>query len=130
MGFLYGTGRFLYGSFFLYSGVNHLINAEQLEGYAASKDRPNPRLEVSLSGTLMLIAGASIALGQKPRLGATGVLGFLAVATPVFHDFWNVQDSGQKQNEVIQFTKNAALFGAALMIAGTCKKKKQPKVKQ
>jgi hypothetical protein len=32
------------------------------------------------------------------------------------HGFWNVADPAQRLGEMISFTKNAALMGAALMM--------------
>lgn len=115
---IYGLGRFVYGSFFLYNGINHFKNAEALEAYAAFKQRPNPELEVKGSGVLMIAAGASLAFGIKPRLGALGVLGFLAAATPAMHDFWNEGEAANKQQEQIHFSKNVALAAAAVAFLG------------
>jgi putative oxidoreductase len=77
-----------------------------------------PHLSVKGSGILLTAAGAAIALGLAPRLGALGVIGFLAAASPKMHDFWNVEDPGQKQGEMIHFSKNMALLGAAIALAG------------
>jgi putative oxidoreductase len=41
---------------------------------------------------------------------------FLAGASPAMHAFWNVYDAQQRAVEMINFTKNAALAGALLMI--------------
>jgi uncharacterized membrane protein YphA (DoxX/SURF4 family) len=118
MSFVYGLGRFLFGSFFVYNGINHLTHTEQLEEYAAAKQQPYPHLQVKASGALLVAAGASLALGIKPRIGALGLLTFLATVTPTMHDFWNQEDAGQQQNEMIHFSKNVALAGAALAFAG------------
>lgn len=115
---IYGLGRFMLGGFFLYNGINHLANVDALTGYAASKELPNPRLEVELSGALLIAAGASLAFGLKPRLGAAGIIAFLAAVTPTMHDFWTQADPGEKQNSMIHFSKNAALLGAAIAVYG------------
>jgi putative oxidoreductase len=115
---IYGLGRAILGGFFLYNGVNHLKNTEALAGYAAAKQVPNPELSVQVSGGVLALAGASLLLGWKPGLGALGTLGFLSAVSPLFHDFWNQQDPQQKQAELIQFSKNVALMGAALAVMG------------
>lgn len=115
---IYGLGRAVLGGFFLYNGINHLTHTEALSGYAAAKQVPNPELSVQASGALLAAAGASLILGVKPTLGALGVLGFLAITSPQMHDFWNVQDQQQKQAEMIHFSKNVALMGAALALIG------------
>ena len=35
------------------------------------------------------------------------------------HDFWHIEDPGQRSNDMINFTKNMALLGAALMLMGS-----------
>jgi putative oxidoreductase len=118
MGFSYALGRLVFGGFFLYNGINHFRNRKALEQYAAAKNLPSPDLAVVLSGAALTISGASLMLGLKPRLGALGVLGFLAAASPTMHDFWNQQDAGQKENDAVHFWKNLALLGAALALMG------------
>ena len=111
-------GRMLFGGFFLQNGVNHLRQHEHLTPYAASKGIPNPDQAVLLSGVLLALGGASIILGVKPKLGVASVIAFLAVASGTMHDFWNSSDPGDKQNNLIHFSKNMALLGAALALAG------------
>jgi uncharacterized membrane protein YphA (DoxX/SURF4 family) len=118
MRLVYGLGRFVLGSFFVYSGFNHLTHVDQMEGYAAAKGTPSPRFDVEASGALLIASGTSLALGIKPRLGAFGALAFLAAATPMFHDFWTHTDPEKKQTETIHFWKNLALMGAALALLG------------
>lgn len=111
------AGRVLFGGFFLYNGINHLRQPKALAQYAGAKNVPNPDQAVIASGIAMIAGGASIMLGLKPRWGALPLAGFLAVASPVMHDFWNAEPAG-KQNEMIHFSKNVALLGAALMLSG------------
>lgn len=115
---IYGLGRAIVGGFFLYNGINHFANVEGMKGYAAAKGFRDPDMSVKASGALLTLAGASLLLGVKPRLGAIGALGFLATASLFFHDYWNVQDPQQRQMELIQFSKNMALAGAATAILG------------
>jgi putative oxidoreductase len=110
-------GRLLFGGFFLYNGINHLKQHEVLTQYAGAKNVPNPDAAVMVSGIAMLVGGASVVLGVKPRFGVLPITAFLAVASPMMHDFWNADPQG-KQNEMIHFSKNIALLGAALMLAG------------
>lgn len=111
-------GRAILGGFFLYNGINHFRNLEQMAPYAASKNIPQPKAAVAISGALLTIGGASLLLGVKPKLGSLATITFLAGVSPVMHDFWNDQDPQQKQNNMINFMKNAALAGAAVAIAG------------
>lgn len=112
------VGRIIFGGFFLYSGINHLRKGDDMAPYAEAKGVPAPGLAVKLSGVPLILGGASILLGVKPRIGAMAVLGFLAGVSPVMHDFWTQQDPGQRQSERINFLKNLALAGGALALLG------------
>ncbi len=111
-------GRILFGGFFLQSGINHLKEHDKLAPYAGSKGIPSPNEAVIASGILLTLGGASIIAGFKPKLGSLSLIGFLAIASGSMHDFWNSTDPGDKQNNLIHFTKNMALLGAALALAG------------
>lgn len=111
-------GRFVFGGFFLYSGINHFKHYQQLVQYSKAKNVPTPEAAVLGSGALLALGGSSILLGFRPKLGSLAILGFLATASPSIHDFWNDQDAAQKQNNIAHFSKNIALLGAALALLG------------
>jgi putative oxidoreductase len=111
-------GRALLGGFFLYNGINHFRQAEALAGYAKSKNIPAAKAGVLVSGSMLTIGGASLLLGVKPKVGAAAIIGFLVGVSPLMHDFWNMEDPQQRQNDMINFSKNMALAGAALALAG------------
>lgn len=111
-------GRILFGGFFLYSGINHLRKHDQMAPYAESKGVPAANLVVTLSGIPLVIGGTSLLLGVKPKLGAAAILGFLAGVSPIMHDFWRNEDPGERQSNMINFMKNAALAGGALALMG------------
>jgi uncharacterized membrane protein YphA (DoxX/SURF4 family) len=108
-------GRVMIGGFFLYNGINHFKQREAMTQYTESKGIPNPDLAVMGSGIGMALGGASIILGVQPKLGAAAIAAFLATASPAMHDFWNA-DEASKQNDMIHFSKNMALLGAALIL--------------
>ena len=86
--------------------------------YSAGKNVPLPEVAVTATGALLIAGGASILLGVKPKWGTLAVMTFLSGVSPVMHDFWNQDDPNQKQNEMINFTKNMAMLGAALALMG------------
>jgi putative oxidoreductase len=110
------AGRILFGGFFLYNGINHFARHGQLKQYAASKGVPAPELAVSASGIALIAGGASLITGVKPKLGAAAIAGFLAGVSPKMHDFWRLEDPNQRMNEMVNFSKNIALLGAALAL--------------
>jgi putative oxidoreductase len=111
---LFVLGRTIFGGFFAYNGINHLQHAEGMGQYAATKGVPKPELAVQATGALLLAGGLSIIAGVKPRQGLAAVIGFLIPVTLQMHRFWEEQDAQQRQSELINFTKNMALVGAAL----------------
>ncbi|MGH9618464.1 MAG: DoxX family protein [Bryobacteraceae bacterium] len=111
-------GRLIFGGFFLYNGINHFKQTAGLAQHAAGKNLPQPEAAVMGSGAAMILGGASVILGLQPKIGAAAIVVFLASAAPLFHDFWNAQDAGTRQSEMIHFSKDLALLGAALALAG------------
>jgi putative oxidoreductase len=111
-------GRLVFGGFFLYNGINHLKERKQLAQYAESKSVPMAEAVVAATGVALIAGGASILLGVKPKLGTAAIAGFLAGVSPVMHNFWSVQEPGQRMNEMINFSKNMALLGSALALMG------------
>ena len=109
-------GRLVFGGFFLYNGINHLRQRKHLAQYAEAKKVPKPELAVVGSGVALIVGGASILLGVKPKLGALAIMGFLAGVSPTMHDFWRIEDQGQRMNEMVNFSKNLALLGGALAL--------------
>ena len=111
-------GRILFGGFFLQNAVHHFKEHRNYAPYAASKGIPNPEPAIIASGVALAVGGASILLGVKPKVGAASLIGFLAITSVVMHDFWNSNDAADRQNNKINFSKNLALLGAALALAG------------
>jgi uncharacterized membrane protein YphA (DoxX/SURF4 family) len=112
------VGRLLFGGFFLYNGINHLAQRNNLAEYASAKKVPAPGAAVTASGVALIAGGASILLGVKPKYGAAMIIGFLASVSPVMHDFWKQEDPNQRMNDMINFSKNMALLGGALALMG------------
>lgn len=111
-------GRLLFGGFFLYNGINHLKERKSLGQYAEAKNVPMAEAVVASTGVVLIAGGASILLGVKPKLGTAVIAGFLAGVSPIMHNFWSVQEPGQRLNEMINFSKNMALLGSALTLMG------------
>jgi uncharacterized membrane protein YphA (DoxX/SURF4 family) len=112
------AGRLMFGGFFFYNGINHFRNRKSMAQYAGAKNIPMPEAAVVASGAVLLFGGASVALGWKPKLGAAAIIAFLKTVSPTMHDFWNIEDANQRMNDMINFSKNMALLGAALALFG------------
>jgi uncharacterized membrane protein YphA (DoxX/SURF4 family) len=92
------------------------MNEQQMSRYTASKGVPAPDLAVQGSGALLLGGALSVLAGVKPRQGLAALVAFLVPVTLQMHRFWEIEDEQQRMNELINFTKNFALVGAALMM--------------
>jgi putative oxidoreductase len=68
---------------------------------------------------LELIAGVSLSLGVYPRFAALALLGFLIPATFVSHSFWLAYGTSAFQPQLINFSKNVAIWGGLLFISAT-----------
>ena len=110
------AGRVLFGAVLAFMGLNHVLNLEEMSGYAQFKGIPAPTLSVLASGVLLVAGGVSIAAGVYPTVGAVLVLLFLVVATPTMHDFWAQDDPEEAQNEMTAFLKNVVMAGGALVV--------------
>jgi uncharacterized membrane protein YphA (DoxX/SURF4 family) len=110
------VGRAILGGFFIQSGLHHFQDAEPLTQHAAAKGVPAPDMAVAASGALAFVGGLSVLTGTKPRLGLAAIIGFLVPVTLQIHRFWDVKDQKTRMSETVNFMKNAAIAGAALML--------------
>jgi uncharacterized membrane protein YphA (DoxX/SURF4 family) len=108
-------GRIILGVYYLFNASNHFMRLEMMSGYAASKGVPAPKLLVAGSGVLLLVGGLSILTGFQPTIGVLALVLFLVPVTFKMHDFWAEKDPMAKMTQMVNFTKNMALLGAALM---------------
>jgi uncharacterized membrane protein YphA (DoxX/SURF4 family) len=116
MDVLFLVGRIILGGYYLFNAFNHFSRMGMLSGYAASKGVPAAKLATVVSGLLLLVGGLSILLGVYPGVGVTALVVFFIPVSFWMHNFWAVQDPMQKMVEMVNFTKNMALLGAALML--------------
>jgi len=109
------VGRFIVGIYYLYNAYNHFSKLNMMSGYAQSKGVPSPKLAVFAAGILLLVGGLSIITGYQPTIGAAALVLFFLPVTFMMHNFWKVQDPMARMGEMVNFTKNMALMGSALM---------------
>ena len=114
MRYLVPLGRVLFALVFIITSFGH-FSAETI-GYAASKGVPMAELLVPLSGVMSLLGGLMIALGFKARIGGWLIVAFLVPVSLSMHAFWAVDDPQQAMMDRIQFMKNVAMLGGALLI--------------
>ena len=110
-------GRLLFGGFFVFSGVNHFLMAASMVQYAASKGVPMPEIAIPLTGLMLIAGGMSVLLGFMPQLGALCLVVFLAIVTPVMHNFW-AAPAEMRAMEMANFMKNLGLLGGTFFLYG------------
>lgn len=113
---LFVLGRVLFGGFFLFNGLGHFMQLGFLAQYAGMKGVPAPAAAVAVTGVMLILGGASILLGLRPRIGLALIVAFLLPASVIMHDFWTVPEQMSRAAEMVNFLKNLALAGAALML--------------
>jgi uncharacterized membrane protein YphA (DoxX/SURF4 family) len=109
-------GRILFALMFINSGIAHFTKLEAMSGYAKYKKVPAAKLMTLLTGFIILLGGIFVAAGIYADLGALLIAIFLILTAFKMHNFWTIEDATAKQGESINFFKNIALAGAALII--------------
>jgi putative oxidoreductase len=110
-------GRAIFGGYFLYNGINHFMHHDMMSGYAKMKGVPSAEVAVPGTGLLLVLGGLSLITGYRPKLGAALITTFLAGVSPKMHAFWEESDPQQRQAEMVNFLKNMALIGGAMLAA-------------
>jgi putative oxidoreductase len=110
-------GRFLFVLIFLMASPMDF--SHQTIAYAASQGVPLASIAVPLSGLIGIAGGLSILVGYRAKIGAWLLVLFLAVVTPMMHNFWAVADPMMHQMQFIMFMKNLSMMGGALFISQT-----------
>jgi uncharacterized membrane protein YphA (DoxX/SURF4 family) len=114
MNIAFFVGRLIVGVYYIYNGLNHFIKLGQLTEYAKFKGVPIPQLAVLGAGVLLLIGGITILMGKFPEIGVVSLVLFFLPVTFMMHNFWAVGEE-MKAMEMVNFLKNMALLGSALM---------------
>ncbi|MDH6280259.1 putative oxidoreductase [Rhodococcus sp. LBL1] len=109
-------GRILFSALFLSSAVGHLTQSKSMAQYAGAKGVPVPQLSVLASGVVLVVGALSVLLGVWADLGSLLLVAFLVPTAALMHNFWAESDPQARQMEMIQFNKDIALAGAALML--------------
>jgi putative oxidoreductase len=83
---------------------------------AAKLDLPEPELMVRANGLIMVGGGVALAIGVKPKLAATVLIGSLVPTTLAGHRFWEEETEQGRIAQQTQFLKNLGLIGGLLVL--------------
>ena len=116
MDYVFVLGRILYGGFFVLGGINHFQHLNMMAGFTGSKGVPAAKQAVMASGALIVVGGFLVIVGWHVRVGLAMIIAFLVPVTFLMHNYWVETDMMQRINQRVNFQKNVALLGAALML--------------
>jgi putative oxidoreductase len=109
-------GRLLMAYLFVPSGFGKLMGFAGTAGYIASKGVPLPEVCAAIAVFAELALGLALLFGWKARWAALGMAIFVAVITPIFHNYWAAPEA-QLMMQKLNFTKNVAIIGGLLAFA-------------
>lgn len=109
-------GRLLMAYMFVPSGFGKLMGFAGTAGYIASKGVPLPEVCAAIAVFAELGLGLFLLFGWKARWAALGMAIFVAVITPIFHNYWAAPEA-QMMMQQLNFTKNVAIVGGLLAFA-------------
>ena len=109
-------GRLLFALIFVPAGWSKIAGFSGVAGYIASKGVPLPEVCAALAIAAELGLGLLILVGWQTRWAALGLAIFVAVITPIFHNFWAMPEAQQMMQQQA-FFKNLAIAGGLLVLS-------------
>jgi putative oxidoreductase len=109
------AGRVLLAWLFIPAGWGKIAGFSGVAGYIASKGVPLPELCAAIAIGAELGLGLLLLVGYQARWAALGLAIFVAVITPIFHNFWAAPEA-QKMMQTQAFWKNIAVVGGLLFV--------------
>ena len=109
-------GRILIAILFVPSGWGKLMGFAGVVGYVQSKGVPMAQVAAAIAVFCELGLGLALLVGFQARWAALGLAIFVAVITPIFHNYWGVPDA-QVMMQKLNFFKNYAITGGLLAFA-------------
>lgn len=108
--------RLLLAYVFVPSGWAKLMGFSGVTGYIASKGVPLPEVAAAIAVAAELGLGLLVLVGWQTRWAALGLAIFVAVITPIFHNYWAMPEA-QVMMQKQAFNKNLGLVAAFLALA-------------
>lgn len=109
-------GRILIAVLFIPAGWGKIGGFAGTAGYIASKGIPLPEVATAIAIAAELVLGIMLVVGFKTRWAALGLAIFVAVITPMFHNYWAMPEA-QVMMQKQAFFKNYAIVGGLLVLA-------------
>lgn len=110
------VGRALIALLFIPAGWAKIGGFAGTAGYIASKGLPLPEVAAAIAVAAELGLGILLLVGFQTRWSALLLAVFVAVITPMFHNFWAMPEA-QVMMQKQAFFKNFAVVGGLLAFA-------------
>jgi len=110
-------GRSLIALLFIPSGFSKLAGFSGVVGYIAAKGVPLPEVAAAIAIVAEVGLGLMLIVGWQARWAALGLAVFVAVITPIFHNFWAVPEAQQMMQQQAFFKNLAAVGGLLAFVA-------------
>ncbi|MXR52959.1 DoxX family protein [Halovenus sp. WSH3] len=108
-------GRALYSGILAYMALDGFKNNDKRVAVAEEKGVPAPEVLVPFVTGMLFVANLGILLWKYPRASAGALIVFFLGTTPSIHNFWTMEGQ-QRQSNKINFLKNLALIGGAIVL--------------
>ena len=109
-------GRLLLAWLFVPAGWGKIAGFSGTAAYIASKGIPFPELCAAIAVGAELGLGLLLVIGWQTRWAALGLAIFVAVITPLFHNWWAMPEAQQMMQKQA-FGKNFGIVGGLLAFA-------------
>ena len=109
------VGRALVAYLFIPAGWGKIAGFAGVTGYIASKGLPMPEVGAAIAIAVELGLGLLLLVGWQARWAALGLAIFLAVITPIFHNYWAMPEAQQMMQKQA-FDKNLGVLGGLLVL--------------
>jgi putative oxidoreductase len=110
------VGRVLLAWLFVPAGWGKIFGFAGVAGYIASRGVPLPEVCAAIAIAIELGLGLLLLVGWQARWAAIGLAVFIAVITPIFHNYWAMPEAQQMMQKQA-FDKNLAVLGGLLVVA-------------
>lgn len=110
------AGRALIALLFIPAGWGKVAGFSGVAGYIASKGVPLPEVCAAIAIAAELGLGLLVLVGWQTRWAALGLAVFVAVITPIFHNYWAMPEA-QVMMQKQAFFKNLAVVGGLLVLS-------------
>ena len=118
MTLLQESGRWLIVGFFVVTGLSNLTKARIADHIERMRAFGTPYPAAAFwAGIALQLAGCLLLIADRyPALGVGCLIAFTAIATAIFHRFWQKSDPVQRNLSRLSFLGNIAILGGLLLL--------------